>query len=103
MGRTVSAALRRLVAERANFLCEYCLIHEEDTFFGCQVDHIISIKHGGLSEPENLAYACPFCNRSKGSDIGSIVAGTGSLCRFFDPRRDHWADTSFWKALPSGP
>ncbi len=43
-----------------------------------------------LSGPENLAYACPFCNRSKGSDIGSIVAGTRSLCRFFNPRRDHW-------------
>ena len=77
MASVVSAALRRLVVQRAHFLCECCLIHEEDTFYGCQVDHIISIKHGGLSESENLAYACPFCNRSKGSDIGSIEPGTG--------------------------
>ncbi len=45
-----------------NVLCEYCLIHEDDTFFGCEVDHIISQKHGGPTEPENLAYACLPCN-----------------------------------------
>ncbi|MEE8586205.1 MAG: HNH endonuclease signature motif containing protein [Acidobacteriota bacterium] len=67
MASTVSAALRRLVAERAGFQCEYCLVHEEDTFYGCQVDHIISIKHRGLSEPENLPFACPYCNRSRKS------------------------------------
>jgi hypothetical protein len=47
MSSYVSAELRRLVANRANHKCEYCLIHEEDTFFGCEVDHIISLKHGG--------------------------------------------------------
>ncbi|WP_228061189.1 HNH endonuclease [[Phormidium] sp. LEGE 05292] len=41
--------LRQLVAKRADYLCEYCLIAEEDTFLGCQVDHIISVKHGGPS------------------------------------------------------
>ena len=33
----------------AAFLCEYCLIHEDDTVFGCEVDHIISTKHGGAA------------------------------------------------------
>ena len=39
----VSTALRQLVRARAKRVCEYCLIHEEDTYFGCQVqaDHII--------------------------------------------------------------
>ena len=68
----VSAPLRRQVAERADALCEYCLIAETDTFFGCEVDHIISEKHGGATQLDNLAYACTFCNRHKGSDIGSI-------------------------------
>jgi hypothetical protein len=45
----ISAELRRLVVARAESLCEYCLIHEEDTFFGCEVDHVISEKHGGVS------------------------------------------------------
>jgi hypothetical protein len=42
MSSYVSEDLRRLVAIRADFLCEYCLIHEDDTFYGCQVDHILN-------------------------------------------------------------
>ena len=92
MSSYINDDLRRSVASRANHLCEYCLIAEDDTFFGCQVDHIISLKHGGPTEPENLAYACAFCNRRKGSDIASIVPETGSLVRFYNPRIDKWAD-----------
>jgi hypothetical protein len=106
MSSYVSQELRRLVATRADRLCEYCLIHEDDTFFGCEVDHIISLKHGGPTEAENLAslkhggpteaenlaYSCMFCNRQKGSDIGSILWRTGELIRFFNPRKDRWAD-----------
>lgn len=50
---------------------------------GCQVDHIISEKHGGATSAENLAYACTFCNWHKGSDIASLV-------RLFHPRLDAW-------------
>ncbi|MBI1996477.1 MAG: HNH endonuclease [Deltaproteobacteria bacterium] len=92
MSSYINAALRQLVATRADYLCEYCLIHEEDSFFGCEVDHIISEKHGGQTEAENLAYACAFCNRSKGSDVGSLVQRTGAFVRFFNPRTDRWAD-----------
>lgn len=88
----VSAELRRLVAARANLLCEYCLLHEDDMELGCQVDHVIAEKHGGLTIPENLCYACTFCNRAKGSDLGSLSARTGQLIRFFNPRTDQWAD-----------
>lgn len=92
MADRVSLELRRLVAARADYICEYCLIAEEDTYFGCEVDHIISVKHGGVSEAENLAYACVFCNRHKGSDIASISQQTRTLVRFYNPRTDHWAD-----------
>ena len=88
----VHAELRRLVESRAHHLCEYCLIHERDTYLGCQVDHIISEKHGGLTEAANLAYACTFCNRAKGTDIGSLSPGTGEFTRLFNPRTDHWRD-----------
>jgi hypothetical protein len=92
MSSYISAALRRLVADRANHLCEYCLIAEEDTFFGCEVDHIISEKHGGPTNAENLAYACAFCNRAKGTDVGSVDWRTGQFSRFFNPRTDTWSD-----------
>jgi hypothetical protein len=92
MTSLVRADLRRLVESRANRLCEYCLIHESDTYLGCQVDHIISEKHGGSTEHDNLAYACTFCNRAKGTDLGSITASTAEFVRFFNPRTDRWAD-----------
>jgi hypothetical protein len=92
MSRYVSPGVRRLVADRAEHLCEYCLIGEDDTFFGCEVEHIISIKHGGSSEPDNPAYARVFCNRQKGSDIGSLSQQTRELSRFYHPRADRWAD-----------
>jgi hypothetical protein len=91
MGRYVSPDVRREVAARAELLCEYCLIAEEDTFFGCEVEHIISLKHGGSSAPDNLAYACAFCNRHKGSDVGS-VSQAGEFKRFFNPRTDSWSE-----------
>jgi hypothetical protein len=55
MSSGISEPLHRLVAERACHVCEYCLIHERDTFWGCEVDHIISRKHGGSHSSENLA------------------------------------------------
>jgi hypothetical protein len=86
----ISVKTRQLVAQRADFRCEYCLIHEKNTFFGCEIDHIVSKKHGGTNDLENLAYACLFCNRHKGTDVGSIHPTTGELIRFFNPRKDLW-------------
>ena len=93
MSSYVSAALRREVQTRANGICEYCLIHESDTYLGCQVDHVVSEKHGGATATGNLAYACTCCNRAKGSDVGSIAA-SGEFTRFFNPRTDRWATIS---------
>lgn len=87
-----SAALRRLVSARAEHRCEYCLIHEDDTFFGCEVDHIISEKHGGATTADNLALACVTCNRHKGSDIASVNPADGTLVRLFNPRTDRWTE-----------
>ena len=33
MASDVSERLRQEVAERAYHVCEYCLVHEDDTFF----------------------------------------------------------------------
>jgi hypothetical protein len=87
----IAADLRRLVVSRAEHTCEYCLIAEEDTFYGCEAVHIISEKHGGSTDADNLAYACVFCNQAKGSDVGSIYWETSTFIRFFNPRIDDWA------------
>lgn len=87
----IRADLRRAVIERAGHVCEYCLIHESDTYLGCQVDHVLSEKHGGLTDAENLCLACTPCNRAKGSDIASITKGA-VVARFYNPRTDTWKE-----------
>jgi hypothetical protein len=84
------AGLRRLVRERAALLCEYCLLAEDDAFLPHEPDHIVSVKHGGATEEENLALACFACNRHKGSDLASLDPETGSLTSLFNPRVDDW-------------
>lgn len=92
MSRYIGESLREEVELRANGICEYCRIAIEDTYFGGEIDHIISLKHRGKTEPENLALACQPCNRNKGSDLGSISQKSNQLIRFFNPRTDNWND-----------
>ena len=92
MASRITATLRRAVERRAEFVCEYCLIHADDVYVGCQEDHVVSEKHGGPTTLENLALACSFCNRQKGSDIGSIDKATGKFIRLFNPRADAWSE-----------
>jgi hypothetical protein len=58
---------------------------------GCHVDHVISEKHGGETISANLALACVFCNRHKGSDIGTLDEGR-NLTPLFNPRTQIWFD-----------
>jgi hypothetical protein len=90
MSSLISDELRFFVRSRADRICEYCLNHEGDCLFTLQIDHIISLKHGGCADSENLALACIVCNRQKGSDVGTILADR-SFSRFFNPRTDSWA------------
>ena len=92
MSSDVNQPLREQVAERAYHVCEYCLVHEEDVYHGCEVDHVRSVKHGGRTIAENLAFACFHCNRHKGTDLGSISKRTGALVRFYNPRTDRWSE-----------
>jgi len=87
----IGAETRRFAIERANAICEYCLIAEEDSYYRHQIEHIISLKHGGSSGPENLALSCAFCNRNKGSDIASLGPDS-QLVRFYNPRTDKWLE-----------
>ena len=88
----IPAELRRLVSARANNVCEYCRMPASASFYGCEIDHIVSEKHGGLTAAANLALACFMCNRNKGSDVATIDPATGEFVGFFHPRTDVWDD-----------
>ncbi len=87
---TISAALRRLVRDRAALRCEYCRLAEEDAYFPHEPDHVISEKHGGRTDARNLALACFDCNRFKGSDIASLDPQSGALTPLYNPRLERW-------------
>ncbi|MDY7004096.1 MAG: HNH endonuclease [Cyanobacteriota bacterium] len=88
----IPSALRRLVRERANERCEYCLIPEILTFATHEIDHIIAEKHGGLTEENNLALSCTLCNQYKGTDLTSIDPDTGKIVPLYHPRQDVWLE-----------
>jgi 5-methylcytosine-specific restriction endonuclease McrA len=93
MSLFVPDSLRKQVIARALGRCEYCHLPEAVSFYTFHIDHIRSIKHGGQSVGQNLAYACPDCNYAKGSDIGTYLdEDDDQLIRFFNPRRDNWHD-----------
>ena len=90
MADVVGQQLRREVRARAGDRCEYCLMDETLLVWGCEVDHIVSRKHGGATASSNLALSCARCNRAKGTDIGSAHPESEELVRLFNPRRDRW-------------
>jgi hypothetical protein len=90
MSQKVPNVLRKAVISRANHCCEYCRVSDVDSYYGFQIDHIISVKHGGKTHLSNLAYSCPDCNRYKGSDLGTYIDNSLTLIRLFHPRVDRW-------------
>jgi 5-methylcytosine-specific restriction endonuclease McrA len=55
---TGNEAIRRLVRERAKYLCEYCHSSEEASAAQFAIDHILPRSLGGADRLENLALAC---------------------------------------------
>jgi hypothetical protein len=96
----VPEPIKAEVFKRANYQCEYCLINERLSFFTFHVEHIISLKHGGKTELNNLALACPICNINKGSDIATVLPKSIETIRFFNPRSENWID--HFRLEPSG-
>jgi 5-methylcytosine-specific restriction endonuclease McrA len=90
--RYISEKIRQKIIEQANGLCEYCLQSNLFSFTPHQIDHIISLKHGGKTELENLAYACFGCNNAKSSDVGTVLLPERIFIRLFNPRTDNWND-----------
>lgn len=62
-GRLNADVLRDRILESGG-RCEWCgrsLVNAE-----FELDHVLSLRHGGANSSANLAVACPDCNRRKG-------------------------------------
>ena len=90
MSRYVPVQLRRLVEERAERRCEYCLFPKSSKIVKHEIEHILPVQHVGETEAGNLALACIKCNRYKGPNIAGYDLQTGDLTPLFNPRKDVW-------------
>jgi hypothetical protein len=88
----ISVSVRQFVADRASNRCEYCKVHQQDTFFAFQIDHVVSLKHGGKNEIDNLAFSCPQCNSYKGSDLATFIGEYQNIVPIFNPRYQAWGE-----------
>jgi HNH endonuclease len=88
----ITIKIRHTVAKRAEFRCEYCRVHEDDRLYRFQIEHIVAIKHGGGSEIDNLAYACPHCNQYKGTDLVTFLLDYDDLVPIYNPRKMLWIE-----------
>ena len=61
-GRMTVSGLRDRIYESGG-RCEWCAVSLLRQPF--EVDHIVSLSSGGDNTPDNLAVACPDCNRAK--------------------------------------
>jgi hypothetical protein len=86
----MDAALAHLVRQRAGDRCEYCRLPQSRSSLRFHVEHIVARQHGGQDASENLAFACPECNRRKGTNLTGLDSDTGRVVRLFHPRQDRW-------------
>jgi len=64
-GSYTEADIQRLY-EKQGGRCLYCETELNGTY---EVDHFIPLKRGGWNSPDNLALACPYCNRKKQAQL----------------------------------
>ena len=87
----MDAATRELVIRRARGCGEYCLIPQAAApFLTFHVEHILAQQHVQDDSLDNLALACPHCNRFMGPNLTTIDPDSRKFVRLFHPRQDTW-------------
>ena len=91
----IPRTLGRLVADRAQWRCEYCRSPAAFSTQPFEVDHIVPRRKNGLTVPENLALSCG-CNSYKGDRTHARDPQTGRMVALFHPRRQRWMRHFDW-------
>jgi HNH endonuclease len=87
---------RVFVISRARGRCEYCKMHQSLQGATFHVEHVIPWSHGGTSEIDNLALACPSCNLHKSDRVSSALDQNSPAIPLFHPRSDRWSEHFEW-------
>ena len=89
------AWLRTLVEKRALGRCEYCQAHKR-IVMSLEVDHVLPLTAGGVSDIDNLCLACRGCNGFKRAFISGPDPETGQVTRLYNPHTDVWIEHFRW-------
>lgn len=92
----VPASIAAMVIARARGRCEYCHAPQGAIGQPFHFDHVIPKSAGGRTTIENLCYACPHCNLTKGARTQGVDPRTGKTVRLFNPRMDVWDEHFRW-------
>jgi len=95
----ISAALRRLVLQRAGGYCEYCGVSQEGQEATFHIDHVIPRTAHGETVAENLALACVSCSLHKSARQIAIDPQSGDEVALYNPRRDIWHEHFRWEGV----
>lgn len=88
--------IRSKVMLRSEHCCEYCKSQDKFSPVFFTIDHIVPILSGGTTDVQNLAYACPLCNRLKWQKVLAVDPVTDNTIRIFNPRSDVWEEHFQW-------
>ena len=91
-----STEITAAVRQRAGQRCEYCRMHQALQGGTFHIEHTTPKSRGGLSDFDNLAFACISCNLRKSDRIEAIDPATGAVVPLFNPRVHVWADHFSW-------
>ena len=93
LNHSMDVASQRLVRSRANNRCEYCHLQQNAApFLRFHIEHIYAKQHVQDDSLDNLALACPDCNRYKGPNLTTLDPQTRDIVVLFHPRQDNWDD-----------
>ena len=92
----VSAALRRRLVAVDDHRCAYCQTNQSNSGYPMVIDHIIPLSKGGVTEFDNLCFACHRCNLFKHATTELEDPLTGEVVPLFNPRQQNWADHFSW-------
>src|SRR5439155_8376926 len=98
MPERLDGRMRRFVAERAGFRCEYCLTPAGLAPAPYSAEHILPRSKGGAHIRENLAFSCQGCNGHKAAKTTVIDPVTRKTIPLFHPLNQKWLEHFSWNS-----
>lgn len=96
MSAYVSVELQRQVRSQFANCCAYCRTLESLTVSTFEFEHIIPRSAGGQATFDNLALACPTCNRYKSNRQSAPDPISNEIVSLYHPHLQMWSDHFTW-------